>query len=234
MRTALARLSQAVGCKVDAGSLASAAPASEARVEALETLLSEADVSFPLLRKHDADIEVAERLVNVKRASLWPTLNLRAENVRSDPAGYRGVAPESDNRIMLVLQFTPGAGLSAAAEVDAASARVVALRGTREAARRDLHDRVVAEYENFRGAAARRGELLHNRTASSQVLDSYSRLFVAGKRSWLDVLNAAREVTQAEISVADAEAMMTASATKLRLYSGQFEWVGSPKPDSTQ
>ena len=88
--------------------------------------------------------------------------------------------------------------------------------------------RMAAEYENYRAASARRTELLYNRKALSQVLDSFSRLFVAGKRSWLDVLNAVRELTQSEVSVSDAEATMIASAYKLRLYSGQFEWYGTP------
>lgn len=233
-RTAVARLSQAVGCRVSEESLAVADDPAQTRVSSLENILASAELSFPLLRKHDADIEAAEQLVNVKRASRWPTLNLRAENVRSDAVASNGIAAVNDNRILLVFQFAPGAGLSAAADIDSASARVGALRATKEAARRDLHDRVVAEYESYQAAASRRHQLLDNRQASSQVLESYSRLFVAGKRSWLDVLNAARELTQSEISVSDAEATMTVSAYKLRLYSGEFEWVGAATMDSTR
>lgn len=234
VRTSVARLSQAVGCHLSEDSLALAEAGSGASVASLENVLADAELSFPLLRKHDADIEAAEHLVSVKRASRWPTLNLRAENVRADAVAGSGVAAVNDNRILLVFQFVPGAGFSAAADIDAASARVGALRAMKEAARRDLHDRVVGEYENHRAAASRRHELLDNRKASAQVLESYSRLFAAGKRSWLDVLNAARELTQSELSVADAEATMMAAAYKLRLYSGSSGWYGTPVMDATR
>lgn len=226
VRTAMARLSQAVGCTVHEADLR--LTEDEVGVESLDAVLANAESSFPLLKRQEADIDAAKQMVGVKRASLSPTLSLRAESVRNSPAAYGAPTSSNDNRIMLVLQFTPGAGLSSFSEVEAAAARVTALRDAREASRRDLHDRVVAEYENYRAASARRTELLYNRKALSQVLDSFSRLFVAGKRSWLDVLNAVRELTQSEVSVSDAEATMIASAYKLRLYSGQFEWYGTP------
>ena len=56
------------------------------------------------------------------------------------------------------------------------------------------------------------------------VLASYDRLFVAGKRNWLDVLNAARELTQVETSLADVEALVVASYYRLRLHGGELPW----------
>ena len=56
--------------------------------------------------------------------------------------------------------------------------------------------------------------------ANADVLASYERLFIAGKRGWLDVLNAARELTQAQTALADLQAQSQASSTRLRIYSG--------------
>lgn len=54
-------------------------------------------------------------------------------------------------------------------------------------------------------------------TAAASVLASYTRMFVAGKRSWLDVLNAARELIQSEVTEGDILAAYWGSRYRLRL-----------------
>ncbi|MBS0503869.1 MAG: TolC family protein [Proteobacteria bacterium] len=49
------------------------------------------------------------------------------------------------------------------------------------------------------------------------VTDSYQRQFVVGRRSWIDVMNAALEVTQADVAVKDAEVSAMASAARIQL-----------------
>ncbi len=58
--------------------------------------------------------------------------------------------------------------------------------------------------------------------ASAEVLASYDRLFIAGKRNWLDVINAARELIQAQTTLAEAEALWIASRARLRLHVGEM------------
>ena len=58
--------------------------------------------------------------------------------------------------------------------------------------------------------------------ANAEVLASYERLFIAGKRGWLEVINAARELTQAQTALADVQALHLASATRLRLHAGEL------------
>lgn len=49
------------------------------------------------------------------------------------------------------------------------------------------------------------------------VTDSFQRQFVVGRRSWLDVMNIALEVTQADVAVKDAEVSAMASAARIQL-----------------
>jgi adhesin transport system outer membrane protein len=43
------------------------------------------------------------------------------------------------------------------------------------------------------------------RTTASNVSASYMRQFIAGRRSWLDVMNALREAVNAQIGLTDSE-----------------------------
>jgi len=53
------------------------------------------------------------------------------------------------------------------------------------------------------------------------VLDSYQRQFQAGRKSWLDLLNAVRELAQNQYALADAHAAMDAAMHRLQIRSGQ-------------
>ena len=56
---------------------------------------------------------------------------------------------------------------------------------------------------------------------SEQVLDSYLRQFQAGRKSWLDLLNAARELAQNEYTLVDARAGLVGAMHRLQLRMGQ-------------
>ncbi len=222
-RSALARLAQLVGQPLrsaDMDTTLASATSAESPSPNLDTLLAQAMASSAALRRLEADIEAAGHEAQAKRAALWPALSLRAQHQRGNSAAT-GIAA-NDSRIMLALEYTPGAGLSASAQVDAAEARRIGLRETLEAARRDLADKVATDYEELVSSHERRRQLQRTIDASAEVLASYDRLFIAGKRSWLDVINAARELVQARTALADIEAQRMAARTRLRLHTGEL------------
>ena len=55
---------------------------------------------------------------------------------------------------------------------------------------------------------------------STEVFESYSRQYIAGRKTWIDVLNAVRETTQADFAMADANAQTLAAGERLRLRTG--------------
>jgi adhesin transport system outer membrane protein len=59
--------------------------------------------------------------------------------------------------------------------------------------------------------------------ASKNVLESYTRLFVAGKRQWLDLVNSSRELTQNKMALADLKASYVTSAYRLALKNGDIK-----------
>ena len=220
-RSALSQLSQLIGRSLRSEEL-SFGKGVIVQLPAFEVLAEQSVTRSAAMRRLEAEVEAARHDTTQKRAALWPTLGVRAEYQRGDSSNV-GVVTQ-DTRVMLVMDYVPGAGLSAAAGIDAAEARVGSLREGREAARRELLAKVAADYEDHQSSLARKRDILRTLAAATEVLASYDRLFVAGKRNWLDVLNAARELTQVETSLADVEALVVASYYRLRLHGGELPW----------
>jgi adhesin transport system outer membrane protein len=84
----------------------------------------------------------------------------------------------------------------------------------------DLNEQVRVEWEGLRRDIDRQGVQNQAIISAREVLASYERQFTAGRKSWLDVLNALRELTQSEIRLAQAQASATAGLYRLRLRSG--------------
>lgn len=220
-RSALARLAQMTGQPLRSHDVAVAeAPAAEIPPPGLDALIAQAVSRSAALKRLEADIETARHETDQKRAALWPALYLRAQHQRGDPSSTGATA--NDSRIMLVLDYAPGAGLSAGADIDAAEARLLALRENLDAARRDLTETIAADYEDQLASHDRKREQQRTIKASAEVLASYDRLFIAGRRGWLDVINAARELIQARAALADFEAQQAAARARLRLHAGEM------------
>jgi adhesin transport system outer membrane protein len=228
-RSSLAQLSQILGQPLHSRDLKDVAPdASDGinpgfsgdRADSLETLIAQALKVSPALHRARAEIDGAGHEVTQKRAALWPTLNLRAEHQRSN--GANSALLPNATRLLLVLDYSPGAGLSAGANADAASARLVGLKDNLETAQRELIEKVSTDFEEYQSSTNRLVDLRRTVQANTQVLTSYERLFIAGKRGWFEVLNAARELTQAQTALADVHALHLASATRLRLHAGEL------------
>ena len=56
--------------------------------------------------------------------------------------------------------------------------------------------------------------------SSARVLESYQRLFQAGRKQWQDLLNQVRELAQNQYALADAQAVMVGSMSRLQIRMG--------------
>ena len=218
-RSALARLAQLAGQTISTQDLVDPFTADSADVSLppLDALISQAMVHSAALQL-EANIETSQHEIQQKRAALWPTVNLRAQHQRAD-SGASGTN-SSDSRLVLALEYTPGAGLSAGSNIDAAHARSQALREELQAAQRELAQTITADYEDFVVSRERKQSMQSMIDASAEVLASYERLFIAGRRNWLEVINAARELIQARAALVDAHAQHMAARARLLLNSG--------------
>jgi adhesin transport system outer membrane protein len=57
---------------------------------------------------------------------------------------------------------------------------------------------------------------------AQRVMESYLRQFTSGRRMWLDVMNAVRESTAAEIDATDARISAQSTLVRIMLLTGQW------------
>lgn len=158
----------------------------------------------PVLARVRSEIVSAQAEVHGAKGALYPQLLLQLS--QNEITGARAA---------VVVRAQTGNGLSRLSAIERAKARVDQNIAQLGAAERELRARLGNEYVSLRSnrAQAEAGSLAS--TAAFDLQASYQRQFVAGRRSWLDVLNAAREVTTARISESDARVNATANATRI-------------------
>ncbi|MDM0029877.1 TolC family protein [Variovorax saccharolyticus] len=218
--TALVQLSQAIGRPVLPEELEIVVPAGYVSATPYALIVRAMDGN-PAIRLSSLDVRLATLEVDRSRAAALPTLSLRAEYQTGQ---YVGSLP-SGSRVYVTAQYAPGAGLAVFSQIDAAQQKVQSAEQSVEATRRDVAERVDAEWRDVLAARARLPELRSTRGASADALASNRRLFVAGRRSWIDLLNSARELTQAEWAEADAVAVSVGAYYRLALQMGIPVWT---------
>jgi adhesin transport system outer membrane protein len=108
-----------------------------------------------------------------------------------------------------------------------ASAEIALLSNERE-----LREQIeVDELENA-VAKDRAASSAISATSATAVTESFMRQFVAGRRTWFDVMNAVRESMTARISEVDARISAMASASRLLMRSGR--WTPQAQKDQGQ
>ncbi len=189
-----------------------------------EKILDQAINNSATLKRLAFEEAAAEEDVASKRSAYFPQLSVRVERINGTDF-FMGQT--TGTRALLVLDAQPGAGLSALSGVSAAMARRDAIRQNREAALRDLRERVALDWNELTAARLRVENARQARTMSTEVFESYARQYTAGRKTWIDVLNAVREATQSEMAVADASAQLAAAALRLRLLAGDLNVSGA-------
>lgn len=215
---ALTQLSQLTNLRLDSQSIAfefDSAPLLD-----VDDVLARARQYNPTLNRLTYDIASAEAAVRVQRSVMMPNVSLVLEH-----SMYHGSPLEDDTSVGIQVQVQPGAGLSAYANTQAAAAQLQSLRLRRDATEQELLARIRSEHESLASAASRQADTELNARAAAGVLSSYERLFIAGKRSWLDVMNAARDLSDADIAVADNEAEQLGLRYRIDLYAAKYQWM---------
>lgn len=211
LNNALTQLAQLSGKSVtdvsEQGVGALDAPAS------MEAALSQALTYSPTLRRLVYEEAAANADIDSKRSVYMPQLSLRLQK-------SMGSGQLNTNSAMLVLQAQPGAGLSSGFGVDAAIARRDAAHIARDAAERSIVERVTLDWNELVDARVRMENAIQSCAISTEVFESYTRQYVIGRKSWIDVLNAVREATQSQFALEDARAQVIAASLRLRAQAG--------------
>jgi adhesin transport system outer membrane protein len=91
-----------------------------------------------------------------------------------------------------------------------------------DALRQEKQEQVQLDWSALKREFDRQPSLVATINSARDVLESYERLYFGGLRSWLEVLNALQELTQAQLRLAQAGNATTLAYYRWRLRSGQL------------
>jgi len=196
---------------------------------ALAELLEQAKQLSPQLKKNQHLIDVARSDVDVAKASLKPELSLRYEHQQSS---NNTAGPTSNNRVFLSLNSNLGAGLSRLTGIGQAVSQVNAAEEELSVQRQALSEQVQLDWALIKAAKLRIKGLTLAAAAGVEVLESYERQFLAGRKQWIDLMNAVREQAQTQSQLADAMVAQELSSLRLILLSAGEEALLAVKPQT--
>ena len=178
----------------------------------------------PTVRRVREEATLAQREIRQIEALQWPSLYLQYQ---------QGVnqALTNDKRLGLALEYTPGRGFSTRQQVQGAVARAQARDINVQTAIRDARDSLNAKLQEMSRSRALERSWVPSVGASEKLLASYQRQFIAGRKSWQDVLSQQNELTQARQALVDARVRWLSAYAELQLMSASARGGGLPSAD---
>jgi adhesin transport system outer membrane protein len=174
--------------------------------------------SHPQIRRSEYEIEAASSRLDQQRAASWPQLILRYQRQLTGPA-FPGIGRD---RVGVFLSYSSGAGFSNISKEKTEEKRIIGLQQSSEALMQELNEQILLEWIALRREIQRQESFKKASSNAQEILDSYERQFLAGRKTWLEVLNALREMTQNELKNASAEAGAAASLFRVNFRTGML------------
>lgn len=188
-------------------------------------LLSAAVELSPQLADARAQVKVAESDIDTAKANLLPELSLRVERQFGN---FYEAGPSGDTRVFLSVSTTLGAGLSSSSAIQAARAHHSSSLNQIEVQQLALSEQVRSDLTLSQMSTLRRASLETSRRLAAEVSLSSERQFLAGRKQWLDLMNAARDQTQTEVQLADVLGAEQLAGWRLKLYTQGIDAVVRP------
>jgi adhesin transport system outer membrane protein len=156
--------------------------------------------------------DAARAEINIAKSGILP--RVVAQHSYSEITGSRfGVG----------LRLQTSSGLSQLSAVSSASTRYTQSLDQVRLAERQVRQEIATEVQNFESSIRRATASQSAALSAARVSQSYMRQFIAGRRSWLDVMNSLRESLGAQTGQAQAEVTAMAISVRLQLLSGRWQ-----------
>lgn len=178
----------------------------------VENIYEQALACDPTLARLKAERLVARADTKIARAQTMPQLN--AQYLHDEFNG---------DRVGLVLRAQTSGGLSQFSAARSAREREEAAAIEAEAAARAIRDTMAVDLAENVGARERMADSGAAAIEASLVVESYKTQFDIGRRTWLDVMNALREATNAQLGETDTK--VSAMASTARLLAKTCRWI---------
>lgn len=186
-----------------------------------------------LVREHSADLclkkrqfALAQADLEREKASIMPTLSMQMDSILNQPTD------DNSSRIGVILEGSlDGSGFSASGRRAAAGARMQAHMEELNSTRNELDRTVKSLYISRELQQQLAGSQGQSVTELMEIFASYQRQYEAGLKSWLDVLNIQRELTEQRLQQVQAENDWLIYTLKLAALSGGLDALSGEKKE---
>lgn len=180
--------------------------------------------SHPLVKQAQDQAKSVLKQAQVVRASRYPQVMIGYEYDHQHY--YHQPAANQDSRqLYLSVQYTPGAGWSSLLSERSLRAKAVGLEDNMAAIHQQVVDQIHQQLYSFLSAQGRIKTLVTAMSSARLVQQSYQRQFIAGRKSWLEVMNATREIEQTAYDLSSTRSALIISCYQIQLLTGALESV---------
>jgi adhesin transport system outer membrane protein len=213
----LARLSQLVGSSQTSEQLAQAIALPFLVRQTLSELTAMVLETSPSAARSRLLAQIQANIVDEAKATAMPEVFARIERQQGN---FTVASQAPQNRAFIGVTSRFGAGLSNTSAVAEATYRKAAAESDWDALWRNLQEQVMTDFAVIAQAEARSKNLALATEMASQTLQSWDRQYLSGRKNWQDNMNAARELVQIQVQLADVESTQLVSSRRLALLAG--------------
>lgn len=181
----------------------------------LEEIERDALLFSPTIRRVNFEIAGLKASGRVANSVLFPQLSIGYEKKYGELS-----ANQDDEQVFIGLEFQPGAGLSSRFSFTANKERAAALQDTLLALKREVRRDIQITWRELLASEMQLNPAKLLVDTTSDVKESYLRQYTVGRKSWLDVLNAQRELVQAKYALVGHEAQLISASYKIQILTG--------------
>ncbi len=190
-------------------------------------LLIEAYRNDPTLERLQAQIKLQQAEYDISQSYLQPEVSLRLERQYGsfyNPDLYGGNIPPL-TRMYVEVGSNFGAGLSTFSNIQAARQRYEAAMADLESGKRSVAEQLQVAHAQYATISHRIDSLTDSLSAAQEIQLAWERQFLAGRRTWNDLMNAVREINQIDLQIADAKAFQIQTSWQIAIISEGIETV---------
>lgn len=179
-----------------------------------QAMWAKARIFDPQIALAQSQIGLSQFELKQQKKSISPRLYFRAEQQVNS---FSNAQAGSSMRFFFGLSGSSGAGLSLLSKNNAAAAKVTAKEAALVAVEHDRRQKLVYLMMKIDALHLRIDTLSSAMAVTLAVSTSYARQFLAGRKTWQEVLNSAREQVQIEVQMVDLEAALLVAQWRLAL-----------------
>ena len=207
VRQAVSRLQQASGMKADhAKTLTCQLPADLTLDRIKQLALSQSSI----LKRLEVDKSASQFDYAAAEAERWPKLVAGVQSV-----SQQGNVDDTDTKAYFGFQYQLSDGFSVNSRMSAAESEMQNFTYQYDEAKIRLVQTIESYQTGYELSRNQIPSLVNLVRVNADLIDSYRRQYSVGKKSWLDVVNAQREVAQAKVSLIDAQANACLNALQI-------------------